>query len=49
MKRILIGLLALGIFFGAGLGIHATLISASQGSGTWADRAAATCSLCHGS
>lgn len=48
MKRILIGVAALGVVFAVGVGIHAGLIAASEGSGTWAERAASTCSLCHG-
>jgi hypothetical protein len=47
MRRIVLGLVILGAFFGAGLGLHAGLVAVSKGDTGFAERAQATCAACH--
>lgn len=48
MRKILIALMSLGVFFGIGVGIHAGLVSVADGDGDWSARAQSTCATCHG-
>ena len=48
MKRLLILLVALGVLFGIGIGLHAGLVSVASGDGAWSERAGSVCGACHG-
>ncbi len=47
MRKLLIFIAVLGVFFGAGLGLHAGLVAVSRGDTDLSARAQATCAACH--